>query len=202
MTEAFAPGAEVVVRYVVRGHVWSAVPWTVIEDGPRRLKMALAPGSRWMCPVGIDAQTHIRAQASPPWTFEERTWNGWCVSISPRGAGHAFESYGVGDEFHGWKIQLEAPKRRTQIGFDTTDHYLDVRIEPDRTWRWDDEDEMALAIELGIFTPDAAEGARREGELALDALARNDPLFDELRVPPTGVRPTRVPDGWDAVPVA
>lgn len=201
MTARFEPGSPIVVRYLVGGRLWSAVPWTVVEDTPQRLKMVLAPGSLWRCPVGIDGNTHIRAQAAPPWTFEERTWNGWCLSIGTPGAGHVFESYGTDDDFLGWKINLEAPKRRTAIGFDTTDHYLDVRIAPDRTWRWDDEDEMALAISLGIFTADQADRARREGEIALEALANNDPLFDELRVPPPVLRPARVPDGWDAVPI-
>lgn len=201
MTEHFEPGSQIVVRYLVGGRAWSAVPWTVVEDTLERIKLVLAHGSLWRCPAGIDGHTHITAQASPPWTHEERVWKGWSQSISLPGAGHAFESYGVDDDFHGWKINLETPKRRTAIGFDTTDHYLDVRIDPDRSWRWDDEDEMALAISLGIFAPEQADAARREGEIALAALARDDPLFDELRVPPAGVRPSRVPDGWDQVPV-
>jgi hypothetical protein len=182
--------------------VWGAVPRIVIEDRPDRLELALAHGTRWMCPVGADGNTHIHLQASAGWTFEERTWSGWSRSIETPGAAHVFESYGVGDEFHGWKINLEAPKRRTPIGFDTTDHYLDVRVAPDRSWRWDDEDEAALAIELGIFTPEGAESARREGEIAIAALERGDPVFDELRQwePPFDVRPARIPDGWDTLP--
>jgi uncharacterized protein len=201
VTAHFEPGAEVVVRYLVRERLWGAFPWTVVEDTPDRLKMTIAPGTRWMCPVGADAQTHIHLQASAAWTFEERDWNGWCVSIGFPGAAHAFESYGVGDDFLGWKINLEAPKRRTSIGFDTTDHYLDVRIDPDGSWRWDDEDEMDLAIELGIFTRREADAARREGEIALERLRRADTLFAELRTPPSALRPARIPEDWDSVPL-
>jgi predicted RNA-binding protein associated with RNAse of E/G family len=39
---------------------------------------------------------------------------------------------------------------------ETTDHALDVIVEPAGTWGWKDEDDFTEAQELGVFTPSEA----------------------------------------------
>lgn len=57
-------------------------------------------------------------------------------------------------EFLGWYINIQDPMRRTADGFFTTDHLLDVTVEPDRKWSFKDEAELSDAVELGMYTPE------------------------------------------------
>jgi hypothetical protein len=63
----------------------------------------------------------------------------------------------------GWKLNPESPIKRTAIGFDTTDHVLDVVIGTDlNSWAWKDEAEFAEAIKLGLLTSIESEYIRQE----------------------------------------
>ena len=56
---------------------------------------------------------------------------------------------------------------------------LDIVVEPNRQWRWKDEDELALAIERGRLTVEQAQEVRREGEAAVtDIEAFRSPFCD------------------------
>jgi uncharacterized protein len=101
-------------------------------------------------------------------------------------------------------VNLQAPLRRTALGFDTVDHALDVIVELDGTWRWKDEDELAEAVEQGLFTTDEAEKFRADGERAVAAILEREPPFDHdwssWRPDPAWAEPTLVP-GWDRAPM-
>lgn len=60
-------------------------------------------------------------------------------------------------EFAGWYVNLERPHVRDARCVYTTDHVLDVVVAADRTVVRKDEDELALAVEQGVF--DVAEAA-------------------------------------------
>jgi hypothetical protein len=83
------------------------------------------------------------------------------------------------DEFAGYYINLQAPLRRTPIGYDSFDHVLDIVVAPDRSWRWKDEDEFEEAIQLGLLTPNEAADIRAEGERVIADL------------------PSLLPTGWE-----
>lgn len=61
-------------------------------------------------------------------------------------------------EFAGWYVNLERPHIRDDRAVYTSDRVLDLVIQPDRTAVRKDEDELALAVEQGVF--DAASAAR------------------------------------------
>ncbi|PJJ72674.1 uncharacterized protein DUF402 [Diaminobutyricimonas aerilata] len=75
----------------------------------------------------------------------------------------------LGDD--GWSshfyVNLETPWRRTAIGFDSSDWYLDLVVGPD-SWRFKDEDELEWATGAGILT--AGQRARIDSA-ARDAVA-------------------------------
>ena len=81
-----------------------------------------------------------------------RPWSVWVL----------FEE-GTG-EFAGWYVNLEKPHFRDEHTIYTSDHVLDLVITPDRTVVRKDEDELALAVEQGIF--DAASRATIEADAA------------------------------------
>jgi len=82
-------------------------------------------------------------------------------------------------EFLGHYVNLQAPLRRTPLGYDSGDHVLDIVVAPDGAWRWKDEDEFAEAIQLEHFTPSEAAEVRAEGERVIAGL------------------PSLLPTGWE-----
>lgn len=111
-----------------------------------------------------------------------------------------YVSWNDEDEFAGWYVNLEDPWRRSPFGFDSTDHLLDIRIGPDRTWRWKDEDHLAEAVEIGLFTAECARAIRAEGERAIARIQAWTIPFDEgwenWRPDPEWALPS-IPEGWD-----
>jgi len=79
-----------------------------------------------------------------------------------------------------------------------------VTIPPDRsTWAWKDEDELAEAIEGGLFTEEDAARFHYWGERAVEHILLREPPFDEdwtsWRPDPAWPVPA-LPAGWDLVP--
>lgn len=79
-----------------------------------------------------------------------------------------------------WRyINIEEPWRRTPIGFDSKDLYLDLACSPDGSeWRWKDEDEFAWGIENGRITRERATAARVAGENAVARIRAGEPPHD------------------------
>ena len=102
-------------------------------------------------------------------------------------------------DFVGWYVNLQTPLRRSRLGFDTTDHALDVWVEPDRQWRWKDEADLATCVELGLFTAHEAAEIRAEGERVIAALPELIPTgWEDWRPDPAWQLP-ELPAGWDVV---
>lgn len=105
-----------------------------------------------------------------------------------------------GWEFVGYYGNIQAPLRRTSLGFDTADYLLDVSIDPDLAWRWKDEDEWELAREHGLIAPDLLDEVRREGErIIADVETRAWPFdadFETWRPDPSWPIP-ELPANWD-----
>ncbi|MFJ7217313.1 DUF402 domain-containing protein [Amycolatopsis sp. NPDC098790] len=66
--------------------------------------------------------------------------------------------------FKNWYVNLEIPLGRTPGAVDRIDGVLDVVVEHDGTWRWDDEDEAEAAIDVGRLTLEQFDRLRAEGE--------------------------------------
>ena len=107
----------------------------------------------------------------------------------------------ISGDFKGWKIELESPFNRTQLGFDTTDNMLDVIIHPDFSWFWKDEENLAKCAERGIFTPQEVEDFYAEGQRAIQAVERRGPPYSDpwpdWRPDPTWPIP-HCPAGWES----
>jgi predicted RNA-binding protein associated with RNAse of E/G family len=102
----------------------------------------------------------------------------------------------------GWYVNLQRPFRRTPLGFETMDLMLDVVIDLDRTWRWKDEDELALFVERAVFSTELAARVREEGREVARQAERGAAPFDgswaDWRPDPRWPRPT-LPAGWERV---
>ena len=140
------------------------------SDDGQRFVLYLAPGAEGVS-MGRDADGRYLERwvaGDPPRT---RVWEQHHVlSLTRRGDAHSL--WLMWDEdwsFVCWYVQLQEPIVETASGVETTDHALDVVVEPDGTWRWKDEDDFAEAQALGVFTPAEAAAVRAEGERVIAA---------------------------------
>ena len=195
-------GDAIALREVWKGRVWGALPATVVQDTPEQRALLVWPDTSWMVPVGPDGRD-LRIPEGD-WTLRDRRNTRWVLSFSWPGRAYSCIAFRRGDDdFTGWYVNLETPLAPTPIGFDYTDHLLDVLVEPDRTtWRWKDEDELAEAVERGVFSPADADAFRAAGLQAVEHLASGAPPFDRdwssWRPDPSWSRP-ELPEGWDRV---
>ncbi len=161
----WSSGDHVVFRQLWTNEVWAAIPATTVEDSSDLVSLYIAPGAIFAGP-DCSRQEHLHVAASGTWKQKLYEWTGqhhlW--SSVPGEAASIWTIWSASDWTHvGWKVNPELPLKRTPIGFDTTDHVLDAVISADLTsWQLKDEDELAVAIELGLFTPAEGERIRQE----------------------------------------
>jgi uncharacterized protein DUF402 len=178
-------GDVVLKRSVYRGNVRWTFPHRYVGDWNGRIGIYCTPGSQGKAmrrgPAGYLRRWMTDA---PPYST---TWRGGgALRFERQGARHSVELHWLPEgELRGWYVNLQAPTSLGTRFVDTTDQALDIWIEPDGTWAWKDEDELAEAVELGIWTAAEAAEIREEGERVLA-----EPPW------PTGWEDWRPPPGW------
>ena len=200
----FAPGTAIALREILRGRIWAARPLLVVRDDPDLMMFYATMGARWMAPDTTDRGDLIRTKATASsWALVERTWNETHVlSFTWPGAGHAvLHFWSERWSPMGWYVNVQRPLERFHAGFDSLDEDLDVVIEADRSaWRWKDEDDVALGVELALYSPQDVERFHAEGARGRDRLLEREPPFDaewaDWRPDPSWGPPV-LPDGWD-----
>ena len=181
MTERFAVGQAVALRELWDGRVFEARPAIVVADDPAGAMFYVPSPVTCLQPVGEDGVA-LRLPA-PAWRLEPVGWQhrrvlSFAFPDTPYAVLATWDAQT--DAFDGWYVNLQDPLRRTEIGFDTRDHVLDVLIAADRSsWSWKDEDELAEALALGLFTEADAARFRWAGERAVEHVLLREPPFDE-----------------------
>jgi predicted RNA-binding protein associated with RNAse of E/G family len=128
-------------------------------------------------------------------------WYGGRLMLSEAGTSHSvYVTWNEKEELVGWYVNLEEPWRESSFGFDTTDHLLDIWVDPGRGWRWKDEDHLAEALDLGLFSAEQAKAMRAEGGRAIVRIEAWTAPFDEgwenWRPDSDWPLPS-IPKGWD-----
>lgn len=165
--------------------------------------MLLLPGGvRCGLPIGADGRE--RRLPDGEWHLELRPRGDWPIlSFAWPATPYSVLLWTMEEDRRVWYVNLQDPLARTSIGFDTVDHALDVVVELDRSsWRWKDEDELAEAVEDGLFTPAEAADFRAWGERAVERILSSEPPFDrnwDGWRPDPGWGVPELPDGWDLV---
>lgn len=201
----FEPGESVVWRSVWRadrvvGTVW---PWTVVSDSDELIALYRPAGTKGKQRSGEFGGPHRRMLVRWDGGYRDLTWTGV----------HVLELHRPGDMHSVWRawdattwqlkwryVNLEEAWRRTPIGFDSKDLYLDLWPEPDgHEWHWKDEDELPWLIENGRLTEAQVALMREEGERAISRVRRREAPHDQnweaWRPDPTWAIPT-LPSEW------
>jgi uncharacterized protein len=179
------PGQGIEVRFLLTAEPFLAMPVTVVADGPDLISHYLADGTPYLRREALDGSPPPRVIPTQEidtvvTRMVEDTWRGSHRLVVTRpGQAHAvFLKWNPAWEFREWYVNLQEPLRRTARGFDTRDHFLDIQVAPDRSWRWKDEDELALAVELGRLTRQQAGAIRREAESVIPDIEAGRFPFD------------------------
>jgi len=191
------------MRGVWRGKLWWAAPVTIVKDAPDLIALYWKAGTPNMAPAKRPTPHDL--------LFNEihlvpRKWTETDVLmlVTP-GSSHAvyvmWETRQA--KLRQWYIDLQEPLHRTELGFDTMDHLLDIVISADlSTWHWKDKDEFEEAIALGVFSTEEAQSIYAEGERALKLFqTRKSPFCDgwENWSPPRQWEIPVMPKGWDKI---
>ena len=195
-------GDVVVLREVWRGRVWSARAVVVVQDADTASILYLPDRARWK--AAARGGELLRIPDGGAWELAERVWTkGPILSWAWPGVAHAVLLFFRPDwSAWNWYVNLQDPLRRTAMGFDTVDHVLDAIVEPDGSWRWKDEDELAEALARGAFTPAQADAFRAEGERGVRRILHREPPFDRDWTtwrPDPSWPSAELPPGWDAL---
>jgi hypothetical protein len=185
------------LRYIRFGKVRHASPHFVVHEDPDLVALWLPVGTHMKRPLS-DGRP-IRGQADREWELYDHVWHTSSqLALIPWGPAHCVHViWDEGGEFAGWYVNLQEPLRRSPLGYETDDLVLDIRIQPDGSWAWKDEDELEEAVRLGRFTKDEAQAIRAEGERVLEE--RPWPTGWEDWRPDPGWSLPRLPKGWDVV---
>ncbi|CAM5288145.1 cytidylyl-2-hydroxypropylphosphonate hydrolase [Streptomyces fumanus] len=207
----WAPGSHILWRYRQNGgaRIHIARPVTVVRDDPELLAVWLAPGTECVLPVLADGtpvhQEPLESRYTKPRTVRRGRWFGTGVLklARPGEPWSVWLFWEPGWRFKNWYVNLEEPLTRWAGGVDSEDHFLDLTVQPDRSWLWRDEDEFAQAQRDGLMSPELAGRVRRAGRAAVEAVRAWGPPFSDgwqdWRPDPSWQVPS-LPTDWDRTP--
>lgn len=185
MSPVFVPGATITRREVLHGHTWLSHPVTVVEDTGTELAVLLSPGSPFTFPPAHPHGVH-------PWA-EHTHWGGTQVLQVMRegdlyGAWRFFDPVEDGSAFRHTYLNFESAIVRTEDGFDTDDHGLDLIVHPDGRREWKDVEDLHGQLREGRIDASVVLAVLAETERVVAELDSGTPWWsrwDGWR-PPTG----------------
>lgn len=200
----------ILLRMLRLGRASYVYPMTVVEDNPDFCALYLAAGTptkERKMPDGSPlshgspyAERHAATHRVGDGLWRENS----VLQLTKPGEAHSFWAFWreADGEFLGWYVNLQAPLKRTELGFDTEDHVLDIWLEPGGDWTWKDEAELTEAVEVGRFTRREADAIRLEGERAVEKIEAGEwPLgagWEDWR-PGVGWVIPDVSAGWERI---
>ncbi|MBI4304975.1 MAG: DUF402 domain-containing protein, partial [Chloroflexi bacterium] len=144
------PGETAVLRFLWQRKVLFAWPCRVTEDSKDLVALFVPDGTRYKRSRRLDGG---RPLLIAPYVMEDAIWRRDLLRLMY--PGRAYSIWLLWDmnprRLLCWYVNLEDAFRRSAIGFDTSDHELDVVIRPDLTWYLKDEDELDAMVEAGLF---------------------------------------------------
>ncbi len=167
------------------GHPETVRPMTVVRDDADGLVAWLAPGTPVLRPVLTDGRD-LRAVHVDDWyrvrddrALKQDAWRGpGILKVAPTGVPWSVWLFWLPDgTFRNWYVNLEDVHVRDELRVVTQDHVLDVVVQPDRSVRWKDEDELAAAVRWGRYDAADAKEFEKDARAVEEVVARWDSPF-------------------------
>jgi hypothetical protein len=196
----WAYGDVIVHREIAWGRPWIGIPERVVVDTPELLVTYIPTGA----PFGYTPGPWPTETGLHPWQ-PRAAWEGHGTLVVQRpGDAYSVWHFWSGDvrEFSCWYLNLQAPLRRTSIGYDTQDHELDVVVFPDGQWLFKDDEKMEQRIREGRYSADEVVAIRALGDRITAMLDADEawwsPEFTMWTPDPSWGVPA-LPSGWEHV---
>lgn len=196
----FAAGDQIVLRYMHDNYIYKVMTAIVVYDTPELIALYWGPGY----PMKT-RRNPLHAPFHYVTDLKDGTWTDTDVLmlVSPATESHAVCAMWKEDgerTFLGWQINLQAPLRRSPVGFDTADYLLDITLSPDRSqWTWKGERNFDMAVATGKLPRDLAESIRMEGEEAIQWMQEGPDTYYEAWqtwMPSRRWKIPRMPHNW------
>lgn len=208
----FTRGRVILHRHFQRDRLAWLRTMRVVSDDERGLLLWITPGSPVLSLRADDGRT-IRSMPFAEWIKRNRrlvagTWEGpGVLKLIPADAAHSVWWFWSDDgRFTGWYVNLEESAVRWSdgdlAGVDIVDQDLDMWVEPDRSWMWKDEHELAerLRYPEHYWVPDP-DSVRAEGASLIPLIEGGGFPFDgtwcDFVPDPAWLVPPELPSGWD-----
>lgn len=194
------PGRDRVVGFAVAG--------LVLRDDDEATVVASISGSEKAERDGARGGPRGRNVIDSLWngSYDLGVWDGeTVVRVHRRGQCWSIWRWHDGREWSStWYGNLEAPWRRTEIGYDTQDWTLDVVAEgvpgtEDWTVKLKDEDELEWFVSQGAYSSEQATSIRQIGQILTHSLRHTEGTDDQrwsAWTPPRGAQPASLADSW------
>lgn len=193
-------------EYISLGRTFFCGPAIVVSDRPdlielfapvgyMGLRRTLADGSLMPRVVSAERFAGFDHALTPSW----RSGGDGLLLVRPGDLHAVHLSWSTGGAVARFYVNLQSPLQRTSTGFATTDHFLDIVVDADRSWRWKDEDELRQALHVGRISRHDAEAVRADGESVIaDIEARRWPFDDTYQnwAPDPAWPIPAIPDDW------
>lgn len=181
----------------------TAWPWTVVNDSDDLIALYRPVGTQGKQRSGDFGGPRGRMLVRWDGGYRDLTWSDVNVLQLHRPA----DMYSI---WHAWDattwelkwryVNLEERWKRTPIGFDSKDLYLDLWAEPKSSeWNWKDDDEARWAVENGRLSGEQLAAVREEGQRAIDVITRREPPHDrdwDSWRPDSGWTVPMLPSDW------
>jgi hypothetical protein len=197
----FEVGETVVRREVLHGEIWFGYASICVRDDGDLLATYLPPGT----PFGFPLEGRFPAGRHPWEAAGHREWSGHgLLALHWADVDHAIFVFwrGAQREFTGWYFNLQDAPRRTEIGFDTLDHELDLVWPAGApSYEWKDVELFAETGELRY--PGRVAQIQAEGDRIAALLDSGERWWDEGWAnwrPDPAWTPRRLREGWTGVP--
>ena len=185
------------------GKTWLAMPVTVVEDTDELVALYIVPGAEGRGAVRPPGKRdNFSTLASKTWELGPRTWEHTRrLGLWRPGEPYIVSAFWIDDTFMSWYVDVIEPLRRSNVGFDFRDLELDIVVHEDLSWRWKDQEELDIGVELGVFTAAEAEEIRHHGERMVERIESGETWWTSWRdwaPDPSWPIPALPPD-WDAL---
>jgi hypothetical protein len=188
----------VLLRSIYRDTVRWCWPHHYAGEWDGRHGLYVQPGSRGKVVKRAIDGSYLEFWMSGAESFDWTWQDAHVLRFMRPGDTHTIEVWWDLDwQLTGWYVNLQAPLVVRGSFFDTTDQALDITVEPDGTWAWKDEADLARMVELGVLDDAAAADVRAAGERVL--AERPWPTGWESWRPPLQWQPLPLPEGWHVV---
>jgi hypothetical protein len=178
------------------------LPLYVLDDSDERVVGYLAEGTETAAPALADGRGLRDVPLAERWAHARvsvpRAWQrSDLVMIFPKGRRYSLWVFHERGVHVGWYVNLEAAHVFGESTISTSDGVLDIWVPADsREPVWKDEDEFAMAIEVGRLTAVEAAALRAEGERVI--AERPWPTGWESWKPPADWQRPHLPEDWNS----